>query len=96
MSVYMLVDVDVHNKEEYKKYMEIVKPMIEDYDGVFLIRDEEIDALETSLWRPTRIVLVRFPNKELASNWYNSEEYRPYKKLRLEKATSNILFIEGL
>ena len=70
--------------------------MIEDYDGLFLIRDGEIDALETSLWRPTRIVLVRFPNNDLASNWYNSEEYRHYKKLRLEKTTSNILFIEGL
>ena len=30
-SVYMIGDVDIHDLEEYKKYMEKVKPMIESY-----------------------------------------------------------------
>ena len=96
MAVYQIGDVDIHNMEEYKKYMEKVKPMIESYDGEYLIRGGEIDSLETSLWKPTRMVLVKFPNKKLAMKWYNSDEYRPYKKIRLENATSNILFIEGV
>ena len=96
MSVYMIGDVDIQNMEEYKKYMEKVKPMIESKCGEYLIRGGEIDSLETNLWKPTRMVLVKFPNKKLAMEWYNSDEYKPYKKIRLENATSNILMVEGI
>ena len=92
----MIGDVDIKNIEECKKYMEKVKPMIESYGGEQLIRGGEIDALETNLWEPTRMVLVKFPNKEIAMEWYNSDEYKPYKNIRLDNATSNILMVEGL
>ncbi|MAJ14135.1 MAG: D-fructose-6-phosphate amidotransferase, partial [SAR116 cluster bacterium] len=53
----MIGDLDIKNIAEYKKYMGKVKPMIESYGGEYLIRGGEIDALETNLWEPTRIVL---------------------------------------
>ena len=92
----MLVDVDIHNIEEYKKYLEKVKPMVEKFGGKYLIKGGKIDAKETDLWKPKRIVLVKFPNKSSALKWYNSEEYRALKHLRLNNASSNILFIEGV
>tara|TARA_B100001564_G_scaffold305713_1_gene274852 strand:- start:98 stop:376 length:279 start_codon:yes stop_codon:yes gene_type:complete len=92
----MLVDVDIHNIEEYKKYLEKVKPMVEKFGGKYLIKGGKIDAKETDLWKPKRIVLVKFPNKSSALKWYNSEEYRALKNLRLNNASSNILFIEGV
>ena len=95
-AVYMIGDVDIKNIEEYKKYMEKVKPMIESYGGEYLIRGGEIDTLETNLWKPTRMVLVKFPSKKIAMEWYNSDEYKPYKKIRFENATSNILMVDGL
>ena len=76
--------------------MEKVKPMIESYGGEYLIRGGKIDALETNLWKPTRMVLVKFPNKKSAMEWYNSDEYKPYKNIRLKNASSNILMVEGL
>ena len=30
----------------------------------YLIRGGEIDSLETNLWKPTRMVLVKFPDKK--------------------------------
>ncbi|MFL2831601.1 MAG: DUF1330 domain-containing protein [Candidatus Puniceispirillaceae bacterium] len=92
---YLMVDININNIDEYKIYIEKVKPMIEKFGGKYLIKGGEIDAKETNLWKPTRIVLVQFPNKISALNWYNSEEYKPLKKIRLNNATSNILFIEG-
>ena len=94
--VYMIGDVDIHNKEEYQKYMEKVKPMIESFGGEYLIRGGEIDALETNLWEPTRMVLVKFPDKNLAMSWYNSNEYKPFKRIRFETTTSNIIMVEGI
>ena len=93
---FLLVDVDIHNIEEYKKYLEKVKPMVEKFGGKYLIKGGKIDAKETDLWKPKRIVLVKFPNKSSALKWYNSEEYRALKHLRLNNSSSNILFIEGV
>ena len=93
---FLLVDVDIHNIEEYKKYLEKVKPMVEKFGGKYLIKGGKIDAKETDLWKPKRIVLVKFPNKSSVLKWYNSEEYRALKHLRLNNASSNILFIEGV
>ena len=93
---FLLVDVDIHNIDEYKKYLEKVKPMVEKFGGKYLIKGGKIDAKETDLWKPKRIVLVKFPNKSSALKWYNSEEYRALKHLRLNNASSNILFIEGV
>ena len=95
-AVNLIGDVDIKNIEEYKKYMEKVKPMIESYGGEYLVRGGEIDTLETNLWKPTRMVLVKFSSKKIAMEWYNSDEYKPYKDIRLENANSNILVIEGL
>ena len=66
------------------------------FEGKYLIKGGKIDAKETDLWKPKRIVLVKFPNKSSALRWYNSEEYRALKHLRLNNASSNILFIEGV
>ena len=92
---YMILDIDIHNPENYKKYIELGKPLVERFGGQYLIRGCLIDASETELWKPKRIVVIKFPDKESAMNWYNSEEYNSIKKIRLENSKSTLLFIEG-
>ena len=70
--------------------------MIESYGGEYLSRGGEINVLENALWEPTRMVLVKFPDKESAIDWYNCEEYQALKKIRIDNATSTSFFIEGL
>jgi hypothetical protein len=40
-------------------------------------------------------VIIECPNLEKARCWYNSEEYRELKELRLSSAKSDAVFIEG-
>ena len=94
--VYLVVDVKIDDAEAYGKYKEKVKLLIESYGGEYLSRGGEIHVLENELWEPTRMVLVKFPDKESAINWYNCEEYQALKKIRIDNATSTSFFIEGL
>ena len=94
--VYLVVDVKIDDVEAYGKYKEKVKPLIERYGGEYLSRGGEINVLENELWEPTRMVLVKFPNKESAMNWYNCAEYQALKKIRIDNASSTSFFIEGL
>tara|TARA_B100000242_G_scaffold202100_1_gene146372 strand:- start:281 stop:418 length:138 start_codon:yes stop_codon:yes gene_type:complete len=45
----MFGDLDIYDLEEYKKYIEKVKSMIESLGGDYLIYGVEIEALETKL-----------------------------------------------
>ena len=93
---YLMGDVDIHNMDEYKIYMENTKSIIESYGGKYLVRGGDIDVKDTQLWRPTRVVLVRFPDKESADRFYQSDEYKPFREIRHKNADSTIFLVEGL
>jgi len=94
--VYIVADVDIHNLENYKIYMERVKPVVEKFGGKYLTRGGPMEVVETKLWNPTRMVLLQFPDKESALEWMNSEEYQPIKKLRQENSSGTLVILEGI
>ena len=73
--VYLVVDVKIDDVEAYGKYKEKVRPLIESYGSKYLTIGGETNVLENELREPTRMVLIKFPDKESAMNWYNCEEY---------------------
>ena len=50
--------------------------------GEFQIFDGETKAFP-------RIIILKFPSYERALEWYNSEEYKPIKQMRLDNAEYN-------
>ena len=58
---YVLVDVRITNSENYDRYKSLAKPLIEKFGGEYLTRGGEMDVVLQDLWKPTRLVLVKFP-----------------------------------
>ena len=44
----------------------------------------------------TRTVVIKFPTYERALEWYNSEEYKPIKPIRLANSEANGIIIKGV
>ena len=96
MSGYVIAQIkDIKDNEIYKKYVEKVTPIVQKFGGKFLIRGGEFQTVEGK-WEYTRNVLIQFPSYEIAIDWYNSEELKPVKKLRLDNSTSNSIIIKGV
>ena len=94
MSGYAIFNINVKSPENYKEYVEKVKPIAEKYGGEYLVRGGENTVVEGS-WQHPRTVVIKFPTYEKALEWYNSEEYKPIKKIRLDNAESNGMIIKG-
>ncbi|MEP0985624.1 DUF1330 domain-containing protein [Ekhidna sp.] len=45
---------------------------------------------------PSYLVMIQFPSFEMAENWYDSNEYKDLKALRLSATTSTGVIMEGL
>ena len=94
MSAYVIVEVTIHNQEEYEEYKKLTPVSIAAYDGRFVVRGAKTESLEGD-WNPERIVVLEFPTIDRAKEWYHSKEYTAAKKIRHQNATSKMLLVQG-
>ncbi len=96
MSAYCIVDIlritDPAKMAEYRKH---VRPVIEKFGGRHLVAGGKCDVVEGQ-WRPTHPVILEFPSLEQAHRWYDSEEYRDLKAMRLAATEGSLVFIDGI
>ncbi|MGA9840022.1 MAG: DUF1330 domain-containing protein [Thermoplasmata archaeon] len=94
MATYALFDVDWQDQSKAKEYREMFGPALEKYGGRTLCAGPP-QVIEGN-WKPTRVVILEFPNAAAFTAWYASPEYAPVLKLRREGATTNAaVTVEG-
>jgi uncharacterized protein (DUF1330 family) len=95
MPAYCFFDIlAVTDQQKLAKYREGVFATVEQYGGRYLVLGGKTEIVEGS-WRPVTPVIIEFPSIEQARMWYDSAEYAPLLKLRLEATRGNAVFIEG-
>jgi uncharacterized protein (DUF1330 family) len=95
MSAYFIVDIDTHDAAGLEEYRNQVPATLTKYGGRFIVRGGKFERLEGT-WQPKRLVLLEFPSVEQAKRWYDSEEYRPLKAMRLKASSSNLILVDGV
>ena len=92
---YIVVDVDIHNPEIYEDYKKQVVPIVTAFGGEYIARGGALDVIQDELWRPTRMVLLKFPSVAQAKGFLDSHEYAPVKQMRLDNSTGTLVIVEG-
>jgi uncharacterized protein (DUF1330 family) len=95
MSAYLLLDIDIHDKEKYETYKKEVPAFVARYGGTYLARGGEHEVIEGD-FRPTRLVLFRFPSRQAIRNMFKDPDYQPLKVIRHAAATSHMVAFDGL
>jgi uncharacterized protein (DUF1330 family) len=94
MPASCIVDIDVADPAAFEEYRKAVPATVEKYGGKFLVRGGRMEVVEGS-WRPKRVVVTEFPSLEQAKRWYDSEEYRALKALRLRTSKGNVILVKA-
>jgi uncharacterized protein (DUF1330 family) len=92
MSAFVLVEVDIHDDTLYEEYKKLTPATVEAYGGKFVVRGLAVEALEGE-WKHDRLVVLEFPDKSTALNWYNSPEYRHARTIREGAASANFFIV---
>jgi uncharacterized protein (DUF1330 family) len=95
MAAYIIVDVKINDAEAYEAYKKLTPASIAAYQGKFIVRGGVTEIVEGD-WKPGRIVVLEFPNAELAREWWNSAAYAPAKNIRQSAASTNMILAEGI
>jgi uncharacterized protein (DUF1330 family) len=94
MAAYIIVELDVLDRELFEEYKRLTPPTLAAYGGRFLVRGGAVESLEGD-WLPERLVVVEFEDSEKARRWWDSPEYAEAKRLRQRCARTRMVLAEG-
>jgi uncharacterized protein (DUF1330 family) len=95
MTVYLVAQLTIHDRERYNRYVARFMPIIEKYGGRVLAADESPDVPEGE-WGYRRLVLLEFPDKDTFWRWADSPEYREIAVDRIAAADGVMVLAEGI
>ena len=95
MPAYCLFDIRaVHDQAAMDRYVAEVPATVARHGGEYVVVGGPWQVVEGD-WRPAYPVLIRFDDLEAANRWYESDDYRALKALRLGAVTSDAVFFAG-
>lgn len=95
MAGYFFLDMrEISNGPALEEYRSRVRETVDKFDGEYLIVGGKSEVVEGK-WEPVFPVLLRFPTLEASRKWYDSEEYKELKELRLGATSGNAVFFES-
>ncbi len=93
MSCYFIAQINIHDREEYQKYLDGYDEIFSKYKGIVVTVDEHPTLLEGE-WPFERTVLIHFPNEIEARRWYESPEYQALASHRHRASKANIVLVK--
>ena len=95
MAVYLICDVDVKDAAGYEAYKAQVPAFIRKHGGEYLVRGGAHEVIEGE-WKPTRLVMFRFPDAASVKAFVDDPEYKPLAALRHRLARTDMVMVEGI
>jgi uncharacterized protein (DUF1330 family) len=95
---YLIATIRPKNLGEYlERYGMPVLPLLNEAGAEVLVASASPDVLEGG-WDCTWTVVIRFPSKTIAMEWYNSAGYLPFRTLRMNELTESgsLVMVEGI
>lgn len=91
----MIVNIDVQDEAPFEEYRAKVPALIRKHGGEYLVRGGKFVVVEGD-WKPSRLVVFRFPDMAALQGFYDDPEYEPLKVLRKRASKTDMVFVEGL
>jgi len=95
MKTYLIAHIEVTDPDLMAQYREKVPKIVEKYNGKYLVRGGDSKIIEGDYFKH-RIVILEFPDRKSADDFYTSEDYAPIKELRLKAGINSSVLVEGI
>lgn len=94
MKAYAIVQETVKDEAMFAEYRKHVMATLEPYGASFLVRGGTMTVVEGT-WPHPRLVVIEFPSRQAAEDWYRSPAYQKVLPLRLKSADGNFVIVDG-
>jgi uncharacterized protein (DUF1330 family) len=92
---YAIAELDIEDPDWVRDYVANVTPMVERHGGRYLARTAQVEQIEGEK-EPAQIqMIIAWPSKAAADEFYASAEYRPYREARRAGARNEFVLVAG-
>ena len=95
MAAYVIYQAEVLDAERYEQYRAQVTEIISAAGGRYLVRGGAFEVLEGDA-PEGRTVVLEFPTRQSALEWYHGAEYTAARRLREGAARARMYVVDGV
>jgi uncharacterized protein (DUF1330 family) len=92
---YAVAELDVTDPTWVEAYVPAVTKLVEQFGGRYLARTSTVEKLEGARPAPQVFLVIEWPSREAAIEFYESEAYRPYRERRRAGARNELALAAG-
>ena len=94
MAAYLIVEIETTDADLMAEYRKHTPGLVAKFGGKFIVRGGKTRTLEGG-WKPSRMVVLEFPDYAAAERFYDSTEYKPVLDMRLKAGKSKAIIVDG-
>lgn len=95
--VFMIVNLEIKDKDEYRNYEKGFFPLLKKYGGSFVTYDDNPIHLEGESPRAGRMIIFKFPSEKAGKEWFADVDYQKLSEHRRAGTKMNFLtMVHGL
>lgn len=94
MKTYLLLDLSVNDFGGFRKYIVEIPALIARHSGHYIVQGAQPTTIEGD-WKPERIVILEFPQRDNADAFLADPDVKALFKLRQATTTSKLVLVEG-
>ncbi|WP_416757201.1 DUF1330 domain-containing protein [Roseateles sp. So40a] len=95
MPAFIIADVTVTDADQMAKYREWSTKAMQEHGAEVLVRGGAVEVLEGP-WTPSRLVVLKFADRDAARRFYDSETYQHAKSLREHAGVMRMIVVDGV
>lgn len=95
VAAYVIFQAEITDEAQYARYRAATPATIEAAGGRFVVRGGATTLLEGDT-EPGRTVIVEFPDRQAALDWYHGEDYTAARALREKAAAGRMYIVDGI
>lgn len=95
MKWYAVAELELLDTDWIADYVAQVTPMVQARGGRFLARTPKVSKVEGERAAPQIVLLIQWPSREAADEFYASEDYRPHMQARRAGSRGEFVLVAG-
>ena len=94
MKAYLVLDLSVNDFSGFRRYIAEIPAFIAKHSGKYIVQGVQPTIIEGD-WKPERIVIIEFPQREKAEAFLGDPQLQDLFKLRHDTTTSKLVLVDG-
>jgi uncharacterized protein (DUF1330 family) len=94
VKAYLVLDLSVNDLGGFRKYIAGIPAFIAKHSGKYIVQGVRPTTIEGD-WKPERMVIIEFPEREKAEAFLGDPEIQDLFKVRHDTTTSKLVLADG-